>query len=39
MSIVDEINKDLAELGEAGGETIEESMDKLGDVVVKTKGE
>ena len=35
MSIVDEINKDLAELGEAGGETIEEAMDKLGDEVVK----
>lgn len=39
MSIVDEINKDLAELGEAGGETIEEAMDKLGDEIVKTKGE
>ena len=36
MSIVDEINKDLAELGEAGGETIEEAMDKLGDEVVKS---
>lgn len=39
MSIVDEINKDLAELGESGGSTIEEAMDKLGDEVVKTKGE
>lgn len=39
MSIVDEINKDLAELGEAGGETIEEAMDKFGDEVVKTKKE
>ncbi len=39
MSIVDEINKDLAELGETGGNTIEEAMDKLGDEVVKTKGE
>ena len=39
MSIVDEINKDLAELGEAGGETIEEAMDKLGDEIVKTKEE
>ena len=39
MSIVDEINKDLAELGEAGGSTIEEAMDKLGDEVVKTKEE
>lgn len=39
MSILDEINKDLAELGESGGNTIEEAMDKLGDEVVKTKGE
>ena len=39
MSIVDEINKDLAELGETGGSTIEEAMDKLGDEVVKAKGE
>lgn len=39
MSIVDEINKDLAELGEQGGSTIEEAMDKLGDEVVKAKGE
>lgn len=39
MSIVDEINKDLAELGEEGGNTIEEAMDKLGDEVVKAKGE
>lgn len=39
MAIVDEINKDLAELGEEGGSTIEEAMDKLGDEVVKTKGE
>lgn len=39
MSIVDEINKDLAELGVDGGKTIEDAMDKLGDEVVKAKEE
>lgn len=35
MSILDEINKDLEEIGIPGGDTIEESMDKLGNEVVK----
>ena len=35
MSILDEINKDLEEMGIPGGDTIAESMDKLGNEVVK----